>query len=251
MISVNALELKKVSFAYSNQMVFDKLEFKVPAGDFVALVGPNGAGKSTLLRLSVGLLRPVAGSVEVFGRPLTNNVIGNQVGYVPQHPLDARSFPVTVEEVVAMGRVAGLGFGKRFNAADRKMIDEVLQITDTQAIRHRLIGQLSGGQQQRVLIARALVSQPKILILDEPTSGVDTAAKEGIYSLLRMLNQEQQVTIIIVSHDVECISRYASRIASINHGLQCYDTAEQFSRKYQTAGVAWPNGLELGEVLRA
>jgi len=247
---VNIFELEKVSFAYPQQTVFEQLDFKVPAGGFVALVGPNGAGKSTLLKLCLGLLKPSSGQVRIMEQAAAKFRNWTKIGYVPQNPLRDRSFPVTVEEIVAMGRVGGLGIGRPMGKADKEAIGQAMHTVGVIDFRHRLIGELSGGQQQRVMIARALASRPEALVLDEPASGVDTAAKEAMHRLLKELNQTQGVTILMVSHDVDKITDYAVEIACINNGINYYGAAGLF-RDIRHPDAARADALKLGDAVNA
>lgn len=223
-----AFEFENVSFAYPQNTVLEHFMFNVNKGDFTAVVGPNGAGKSTLLKLCAGLLSPTEGQIKILGEPIHQFKKWVKVGYVPQNPLQDRNFPVTVEEVVAMGRVSLAGIGKGLKKMDYETIEASLRRVDMENKRHSMIGDLSGGQQQRVLIARALASDPEIMILDEPTAGVDTKAKESIYKLLKELNENLGVTILIVSHDIECIAKYTSKVAQIDNGIQYYGSSAPF-----------------------
>lgn len=225
---LNAFEFDKVSFAYSDHNVFNHLNLKIAAGEFVAVVGGNGAGKSTLLKLCVGAIKPACGQVKIWGGPLATYRQWQKIGYVPQNPLRDKSFPTTVEEIVGMGRVASLGIGKRLKQIDRDIVSQAIETVGMTSKRNQMIGQLSGGQQQRVMVARALAAQPEILILDEPTAGVDASGTEEFYSFLKNLHKNSGITIMIVSHDVERVSKYVSTIAKLEHGLQYYGPAEHF-----------------------
>lgn len=228
---MNVLAIKEVSFSYlPSQPVFEQINLTIGQGRFLAMVGPNGAGKSTLLKLCVGLLKPTAGRIELLGTPLEQFKDWSKVVYIAQQTLRDRNFPATVEEVVAMGRVAPVGIGNRLKKADYDLVEEMLITVGMQDFRKRMIGELSGGQQQRVAIAKALVAKPEVLLLDEATSGVDTATRENIYSLLRSINQAQRMSIIMVSHDVECISHYADQIANVDGGITYYGDPADFQQ---------------------
>ncbi|HMM22371.1 MAG TPA: ATP-binding cassette domain-containing protein [Selenomonadales bacterium] len=225
-----AFELEDVMFAYPNNIVLDRLNFKVELGDFVAMIGPNGAGKSTVLKLCVGLLRPISGQVKILGEPVAAFRNWQRIAYVSQNPLRERSFPATVAEVVAMGRVAALGMGRDIRKEDREIIRQSLEWVGMYEHRRDIIGRLSGGQQQRVMIARALAAQAAILVLDEPTAGIDSAATDAIYALLRKLNSSLETTIVVVSHDVEGIAQYAGKVIKINKGAEYYGSSETFRK---------------------
>lgn len=245
-----AFEFENVSFAYPGNTVLEHFMFKVNKGDFTAVVGPNGAGKSTLLKLCVGLLSPMEGQIKVLGEPIHQFKKWVKIGYVPQNALRDRNFPVTAEEVVSMGRVALAGIGKGLNKADRDRVEDSLKLVGMLDKRQSMIGELSGGQQQRVLIARALASDPEIMILDEPTAGVDSKAKESIYKLLKELNRDLGVTILIVSHDIECIAKYTSKVAQIDNGIRYYGSSEPFHQgvHLNTSESLCSSQLEKGEI---
>jgi zinc transport system ATP-binding protein len=246
-----AVEFEKVSFAYAKEKILEHMIFRVTSGDFVALVGPNGAGKSTLIKLCVGLLTPTCGQIRVFGEPVVNSSSKLNIGYVPQNSLKDRSFPVTVEEVVAMGRVRALGMGRYLRKSDNKIVEDSLNLVEIGNLRKKIIGELSGGQQQRVLLARALATQPKLLVLDEPTAGVDTNAKENIYRHLKELNQNLGITILMVSHDVECVAQYANQIASIEKGLRYYGSSSGYCKKCDGQDIDVVEELKVGGFIHA
>ena len=225
-----AFELEDVMFAYSHNVILEHFAFKVTQGDFVAMIGPNGAGKSTVLKLCVGLLKPTAGEIRILGEPVDQFRNWKQVAYVPQNPLRERSFPVTVAEVAAMGRVAALGMGRDLKKADREIVNHSLELVSMYAQRQDMIGRLSGGQQQRVMLARALAAQASVLVLDEPTTGIDSTATEAIYTLLQEQNTSLGTTILVVSHDVEGIAKYSGKVVKVDKGIEYYEAAETFRR---------------------
>jgi zinc transport system ATP-binding protein len=219
-----AVAIAGVSFSYGDAPVLEGVDLDVAQGEFLGLVGPNAGGKSTLLRLILGLLEPQAGQVLVLGRPAAE--ARRLLGYVPQHPGFPRDFPITVEQVVLMGRL-GLGRGWRrwlggWSPADRAAARAALLEVQAADLANRQIGTLSGGQLQRVLVARALVGEPRLLILDEPTANIDQRMEGEIFELLRALNA--RMTILVVSHDVAFISAYVSRVACLNRTLVCHRT---------------------------
>lgn len=201
------LDLQRVSFAYQHERVISQVSLRMQAGDFLGLVGPNGGGKSTLLKLILGLLTPSAGQVKLLGQNPLQQKYGTQVGYVAQKNFTRHSQPVTVQEVLSM------------TGANANSIERSLELVEMARFRHQLITELSGGQEQRVFIARALLHQPVLLILDEPTVGVDQRAQDQFYQLLTHLNQEHQLSIILVSHETELISRSVTSLACINREL--------------------------------
>jgi len=222
------LELEKVSFSYNNLDVVKDISFSIDKGDFVGLIGPNGSGKTTLLKLILGILTPRKGNVRILGRDLREFNDWSKIGYVPQKATNIeKNFPATVTEVVSMGLLSIKKFPKIITKRDYGDIKKVLAIVKMQDYAQRRITDLSGGQQQRVLIAKALVTNPKILILDEPTTGVDQENQKSFYDLLGKLNKKG-ITIVLVSHDISRITQYVTKIASINQTLHFYGSHKEF-----------------------
>ena len=186
---------------------------------FLGIIGPNGSGKTTLLRVMLGLLAPLEGSVRLFGQPPAAFREWRRLGYVPQRAALDPSLPVTVQEVVASGLVASLGLFQRIGGNEKARVGEALARVGMQAHARARIGALSTGQQQRVLIARALVSDPELIILDEPTGGVDPEAQTSFYALLHHLNREREVTLVLVSHDIGVVAKEVTKLACLNRRL--------------------------------
>ena len=213
------VEIEKVSFRYGEVSVLEDIDLTVEPGDFLGIIGPNGSGKTTLLRIMLGLLTPTSGQVRLFGHPPASLKQWGRLGYVPQKVAFDPSLPVTVGEVVTSGLVATLGLLRRVRAAERRRVGDVLAQVGMTAYASARVGALSVGQQQRVLIARALVSDPELLILDEPTGGVDPEAQTSFYALLHHLNREREVTLILVSHDIGVVAKEVTRLACLNRRL--------------------------------
>jgi zinc transport system ATP-binding protein len=213
------VELEDVAFSHGEVRVLDGINFTVAPGDFVGIIGPNGSGKTTMLRIMLGLLAPEHGTVRLFGHAPSAFRQWGRLGYVPQKAMLDPSLPATVQEVVATGLVPALGLFGRVRAAERARIAEVLGQVGMAGHAGTRIGALSTGQQQRVLIARALVSNPELLILDEPTGGVDPEAQTSFYALLQHLNREREVTLILVSHDIGVVAKEVTKLACLNRRL--------------------------------
>jgi zinc transport system ATP-binding protein len=213
------VEIEKVSVRYGEVSVLENIDLTVDPGDFLGIIGPNGSGKTTLLRIMLGLLAPTSGQVRLFGHPPASLKQWGRLGYVPQKATFDPALPVTVGEVVASGLIATLGLLRRVRAAERQRVADVLAQVGMTAHAAARVGSLSVGQQQRVLIARALVSDPELLILDEPTGGVDPEAQTSFYALLHHLNREREVTLILVSHDIGVVAREVTRLACLNRRL--------------------------------
>lgn len=212
------IRLHKIAFRYSGPLVIENVDLEVARGDFLGLVGPNAGGKSTLLKIILGLLKPCQGSVTVLGN--SPELARRDLGYVPQFAEFSRDFPITVVETVLLGRMGRTRLLGPYRQRDRDIANRVMQETQILELRNRPLETLSGGQLQRVLVARALAGEPKILLLDEPTSNIDTRAEEDIFELFNHLNQ--RMTIILVSHDIGFITRYVTRVACLNQTLMCH-----------------------------
>ncbi|MEK7615042.1 MAG: ABC transporter ATP-binding protein [Patescibacteria group bacterium] len=210
------IEATDLTFIRSNEPIVDKFSFAVERGQFVGVIGPNGGGKSTLVKLIVGLLRPSSGTIRVFGGDPTTTTVRRRLSYIPQRGgnLDAQ-FPATVEEIVASG--LSRKSEEKINAVER-----ALTTMGIESLRSRVIRDLSGGERQRMLIARALVCDPELLILDEPTDGLDPETREGLFKTLRTLRKEKHVTILCVSHDVHSIAKEADAALCLKHELVCH-----------------------------
>jgi zinc transport system ATP-binding protein len=218
--AVAVVDLEHVCFSYGGEKVLDEVSLRIRRGDFLGVIGPNGSGKTTLLRIMLGLARSECGHVRLFGNDIRQFHEWHRIGYVPQKAvaIEAR-FPASVFEVVRSGRSGRAGLGRRFGPHDREAALAALETVGMAAYRDRLIGRLSAGQQQRVFIARAIASGPELLVLDEPTVGVDLEAQEQFYSLLRELNRERSTTLVLVSHDVAMIAREVTQLACLNRTL--------------------------------
>ena len=216
------IEMEDVSFAYNGQTVLREVNLAVPQGDFVAVIGPNGGGKTTLLRLMLGLLKPDTGRIRILGRPAGQAT--HHIGYVRQDVHINQSFPITALEVVLMGMRDPRRRWGHHGVQDRREALQALERMGMAAFAKRRIGELSGGQRQRVFIARALVTHPRLLLLDEPTASIDTKGQADFYRMLKDLNRD--VTILVVSHDLLVISTYVKSVACVNKRLHYHQQAE-------------------------
>jgi zinc transport system ATP-binding protein len=204
--------------------VLEDVNLELNEGDFLGLIGPNGGGKSTLLKVMLGLIKPERGEVRIFGlEPVQARKF---VGYMPQKTLFDPSFPVTALEVVLMGRYSRAGLFQRYRPEDRKAASRALEAVGMGSYASREIGALSGGEQQRVFVARSLVSDPKLLLLDEPTAGIDSAQQTEFYDLLCHLNRKMGIAVVLVSHDITAISKHVNRIACLNQRLYYHGSKE-------------------------
>ncbi len=208
----------------SGHVVLESINLELFAGDFLGIIGPNGGGKSTLLKAILGLINPDRGKIDVFGLPPAR--ARSRIGYVPQKTVFDRSFPVKAQDVVLMGRYSRVGLLHRYGKEDRHFALEALKAVGMEDRAEREIGELSGGEQQRVFVARSLVSDPDLLLLDEPTAGIDSAQQTEFYELLSHLNCHLGKAIIMVSHDLTAVSTYVSKIACLNQRLYYHGSRE-------------------------
>lgn len=247
-----ALEVRDLCVIVGGSKILHDVNFAVPAGCYVGIVGPNGGGKTTLLRAILGLQRATCGSVSIFGQEPLAARKGGGIGYVPQRIAQGGiAFPVSVEELVWSGRTSVIGIGRRRSALDAQAVKEVMERTDVARFRGRIVGTLSGGERQRVFIARSLAAHPRLLILDEPTTGIDMAARDGFYALLKGLNADLGLTILFVSHDLEVMVSEAAFILALNQTIVCHCESHRFlaqdivERLYGKGARARPPHLHL------
>ena len=217
---LSLVEISHLTVKFPDVKALDDINFTVNSGDFLGIIGPNGAGKSTLFDCMLNLNTKYDGEIKFFGENIrkSKNYL-NSIGYVPQKPIFEKNFPATVTDVVRMDL--------RKDSEESK-IDEILQQLWIHELRNRRIGELSGGQLQRVFIAKALMNNPKILILDEPVTGIDQQSIELFYSILRELNSKQKITIIWSSHDLDAVNRLANHVACLNRTLFFHGQSEKF-----------------------
>jgi zinc transport system ATP-binding protein len=214
----------KVSSTSFSSNVLDNISFSVNKGDLLGVIGPNGAGKTTLFSCMLGLFKDYQGEVRIFDHDIrkNNNLILQSIGYIPQQKSIEQGFPATVQEIVSLGLI-----GKKNGSKEK--VDSALEMVDLSGLNHRRIGELSGGQQQRVLIAKALVNEPKLLILDEPTTSVDVETQNKFYTLVKNLNQKNKLSIIWASHDLDAVNKIANKVMCLNRSMFFHgDTSEFF-----------------------
>ncbi len=222
----SVVALREVSCGYEGQSVFRNLNLDLPEGVFTGLVGPSGSGKTTLLRTIMGLVTPTAGQVIVNGSALRAGRRPIGIGYVPQLETVDWNFPVTVEQVVLMGRIRSMSMLPWPSRADRQALQGLLERLGLQELAHKHIRELSGGQQQRVFLARALISNPKLLLLDEPTSGVDVKTRNEVLALLTELNK-QGIAIVLTTHDLNSVAAYLPQVVCINGAVIAQGTPDE------------------------
>lgn len=225
------ISVENVSFSYGSQPVLRDITFRIHPGDFLAIIGPNGSGKTTLLKIILGLLRPERGRVLISGQKREDFADGPAIGYVPQKathfdPL----FPASAREVVAMALRAPRPGSRDARREEETAIRRALQVVGMDEFESRRIGRMSGGQQQRIFIARAIVNRPRILFLDEPTTGVDAETQSHFYELLDHLVKDEGITIVLITHDIGIVDRHITRVACLNERLVYHGSHAEFCR---------------------
>lgn len=223
-MSAEVVKIRNLDLKYDEQLVLDDICLDIHEKDFMAIIGPNGGGKSTLLKLILGILKPESGEIEVFGKDPVK--ARDSMGYLPQNVKFDHDFPINVFETVLTGRYHGLF--KNYTDADRKAVLKVLDDMEILDLKDRQISKLSGGQMQRVFIARAIVKEPKLLIMDEPMASIDPEMQASFYQLMAKLNE--RMTIILVSHDVGAVSTHVDKIACLNRKLYYHGDVENSAK---------------------
>lgn len=211
------LNIENLNFGYDEQLVLENLNLEINSGDFVAVIGENGCGKSTLFKLILGELVPKEGSISLFNTELSHFRDWTKIGYVAQVPIKHNDFPATVKEVVRANLYSKMRPFQFYSKIHHDLTVEALKRVEMDQYIDRPISKLSRGQQQRVMIARVMINQPDLMLLDEPTSGVDNVATESIYELLKKLNEEYKITILLITHDIAVISKYVNRVIYIGN----------------------------------
>ncbi|WP_096201282.1 metal ABC transporter ATP-binding protein [Bacillus sp. FJAT-45350] len=226
-----AIDINHLSFRYGNRNVLEDISIQVRNGAFLGLVGPNGSGKSTLVKCLLGLLTPQQGSIQLFGQPISKFRDWDKVGFVSQKANSFNSgFPATVFEVVSMGLFAKVGLFRFLRKHHKQKVRDVIESVGMTDYMNQNIGELSGGQQQRVFIARALVSDPELLILDEPTVGVDAKSVKNFYEMLSNLNKQHGITLVLVTHDIGAMTDHVTDVACLNKHLHFHGNTEEFEQ---------------------
>ncbi|MDD5131039.1 MAG: metal ABC transporter ATP-binding protein [bacterium] len=228
-MSVISLAVDRVTVKYQANEVLSGISFTVSAGDYIGIVGPNGSGKTTLVKTILGLVSPEQGEINILGTRQSQFKNWQRIGYLPQKLTSFNPhFPATVREVVSFGLLAGKKFPKKISRTDEVAIDKALALLEIRNIKHKLISELSGGQQQRVMVARAIVGDPELLILDEPTTALDPETRERFYAILKELNEKRKVTILLITHDIGTIGKYAAKMLYLDKKIIFYGGFDDF-----------------------
>jgi len=241
-----ALEIKNLYAGYHGTEALKDVSFSVTPGDYIGVCGPNGSGKSTLIKVVLGLLPPTRGEVSVLGTPQADFKNWQRIGYLPQGlQFFNPHFPATVNEVVRLGRLAGKRFPKRFSREDTVAVERTMEWMGISHIKGCMIGELSGGLRQRVLLARALVNDPELLVLDEPTTALDPETRESFYKLIFEMNREKKATVLLVTHDTATIGKYASHLLYLDKRVVFYGSFDDFCNSTEMTGFFGEHGQHL------
>lgn len=234
-MSETIVSAQNLTYHYDEKVALKNIQLEIKKGSFVALIGPNGGGKTTFIKIILGLLTPDHGSIDLFQQPLHSFKQWSKIGFVSQKAnAFNKGFPATVFEVVSMGLTAKIGYFKFFRRKHREKIMQAIEQVGLQAYARENISHLSGGQQQRAFIARALVSEPQFLILDEPTVGVDDKNVEKFYKLLHELNKNQLITFLVVTHELEPLLPYVSDVIGLQQTICFQGSAQQYQSLTKT-----------------
>ena len=241
-----ALSIKGLCAGYHGSLALQEVSFDVNPGDYIGICGPNGSGKSTLVKVILGLLAPAGGQVSLLGTPQSDFKNWQRIGYLPQGlQFFNPNFPATVNEVVRLGRLAGKVFPKRFDREDAAAVERTMEWMDIAHLKARMIGELSGGLRQRVLLARALVNDPELLVLDEPTTALDPETRESFYKLIFEMNRERKATVLLVTHDTATIGKYASHLLYLDKRIVFYGSFDDFCNSDEMTGFFGVHGQHL------
>jgi zinc transport system ATP-binding protein len=228
---MDLIKASDITFGYDETPVLLDVSLSIRAGDFLAIIGPNGSGKTTLVKVLLGLLRPSAGRVEIMGKPLDQFTEWRTIGYVPQKATHFDPFfPASVEEVVGMALLSNRQILGPIRSRRSEPVVRALRQVGLEPFKDWQVGRLSGGQQQRVFIARALVTGPSVLFLDEPTTGVDAATQGYFYDMLDHLNKDEGITIVLVTHDIGIVNKHVTQVACLNQRMVYHGSHEEFCR---------------------
>ena len=228
MSSESAISVRNLKFSYNGHTVLSDVSLDITKGEYVGVIGPNGGGKTTFLKLVLGLLEPDNGSLSIFGETPSKARKLGRIGYVPQRAAQfEKRFPATVLEVVQSGLTSVPS-----SLQQKDAVHKAMEATDIADLQSKLIHELSGGQRQRVFIARCLTAEPRILLLDEPVTGVDIPSRDRFYALLKKLNNEKGITILFVTHDVDAIAKEVHQVLCLNQKVCCHASPQEFLQKH-------------------
>lgn len=228
---MNVIKVENLTIAYNQNEVVKNVSFEIDKGDYIGLAGPNGAGKTTLIKAILGLIPTKNGNISLFGESINHFNKWNKIGYLPQKFTTVNKiFPATVKEVVALGLLSQKRWFKSISKSDFLKADEILNELGIGNLSNKMISQLSGGQQQKVYLARALVSNPEVLIFDEPSTALDPKSRESFFQMIEKLNKQNNITVILITHDTGYIGKYANKLLYIDRELIYFGKFSEFCK---------------------
>ncbi len=237
---MNIVEVKNLSFSYSSQTVLKNVNFKIAEGDYIALLGPNGSGKTTLIKILLGLLPSQKGKINLFGTDLQKFSTWQNIGYLEQKTTTPRNMPMTAFAVVRLGLLSTKKGLKIFNKEDNQKTNSLMKKLRCYSYKDKLFSELSGGQQQRVLLARTIINEPKFLILDEPSTALDSSSREEFFEIISALNKENKTTILLVTHDISQVGKYVNKFLVLDKQIIFYGSKEDFCNSAEVTNYFGP-----------
>lgn len=226
-------EVENLSFTYGGEPALKDVSFKVNAGDFTGILGPNGSGKTTLIKLLLGLLKADRGTIKLFGKNLNDFKDWYKIGYLEQKSTPPKLMPLTAFDVARLGRLSTKKIPHIFNAEDNKQTARLMQLTNCLEYKDKLFSELSGGQQQRVLLARALINKPQLLILDEPSTALDSSSKDNIFEMVSKINKQTNTAVLVITHDIADIGKYVNKFIILDKKLIFGGDKKDFCRSQE------------------
>jgi zinc transport system ATP-binding protein len=225
---MNIIEIKNLSFSYGGAFALENIAFAVKQGDFTGVLGPNGGGKTTLIKIMLGLLKAESGRVKIFDKKISEFRDWQKIGYLEQKNTPSPLMPLTAFEVARFGLLSSKKMPKTFNQTDNETAQNVMQMTGCLSYKNKLFYELSGGQQQRVLLARTLINKPSLLILDEPSTALDSASRENFFNLLCEMNKQNNTTILLITHDIADVGKYVNNFLILDKKIIFYGSKQKF-----------------------
>ncbi|MDR0646097.1 MAG: metal ABC transporter ATP-binding protein [Elusimicrobiota bacterium] len=225
---MDTIEVKNLSFSYGAALALENISFAVKQGDFTGVLGPNGGGKTTLIKIVLGLLKAQKGEVKLFGKDINKFDDWVKIGYLEQKNTPSSLMPLTAFEVARLGLLSSKKLPKTFNKTDNETAENIMQTTGCLPYKNKLFYELSGGQQQKVLLARTLINKPSLLILDEPSTALDSASRENFFNLISSLNKQNNITMLLITHDIADIGKYVNNFLILDKNIIFYGSKQKF-----------------------
>lgn len=237
---MNIIEVKDLSFAYNGEEVLKNISFSVKRGDFTGLLGPNGSGKTTLIKLVLGLLKTEKGGVKLFGQDLNRFKDWRKIGYLEQKATPPKLMPLTAFDVARLGLLSTKSMPRIFNASDSRLTEEIMALTKCLEYKDKLFSELSGGQQQRVLLARTLINKPSLIILDEPSTALDSSSRENFFEMISQINKNAETSVLVITHDIADIGKYVNNFIILDKEIIFCGDKREFCRSKRVTDYFGP-----------